>query len=175
MNMQDTNDIRAETSILLDARHVALGTPDGFLAFGFGSGLLTRAPGTMGTLVAVPFAYWLHLLDGATMAWILIGAFVAGVWLCQRVAERLGVGDYGGIVWDEIVGYCVAAAWIPNHWAWFLAAFALFRFFDIVKPWPISALETRFDGGFGIMVDDVLAGVYTAILLAGLEAVFWAG
>lgn len=173
MSEQDTRPPSAEDSVLSRARHLALGTPDGFLAFGFGSGLLTRAPGTMGTLAAVPPAVALKGLDAGALAWVLALLFVLGIWLCARVARKLEVEDYGGIVWDEMVGYWLAVAWIPAHWAWFLAAFALFRFFDIIKPWPINAVDARVGGGFGIMLDDVLAGLYTAVLLAGAEAAFY--
>jgi phosphatidylglycerophosphatase A len=162
-------------SLMVRARQIALGSPDGFLAFGLGSGLLTRAPGTMGTLVAVPFALLLARLDGISFAAFILVAFLAGCWICGRVAERLGVDDYGGIVWDEMVGYWLAVAWVPLEWYWLLAAFVLFRFFDIVKPWPIDALDANFHGGFGIMLDDVVAGVYAAILLAGAEAAFFGG
>lgn len=157
----------SEESIMTRAREVALRSPDGFLAFGFGSGLLSRAPGTMGTVAAVPFAFAIPLLDGFTLVVFLTIAFLGGSWICQRVAQRLGVEDYGGIVWDEMVGYWVAVAWLPIQWPWLLAAFVLFRFFDIVKPWPISAIDAEIGGGFGIMLDDVLAGLYTAILLSG--------
>jgi phosphatidylglycerophosphatase A len=162
-------------SLMIRARQIALGSPDGFLAFGLGSGLLTRAPGTMGTLVAVPFALLLPMLDGFSFAAFILVAFLGGCWICGRVAERLGVEDYGGIVWDEMVGYWIAVAWVPLEWYWLLAGFVLFRFFDIVKPWPIDALDAKIEGGFGIMLDDVVAGVYTAILLAGAEAAFFVG
>ncbi len=170
---REAESVVVEDSILDQAKAVALGTPEGFLAFGFGSGLLTRAPGTIGTLVAVPFALLLIQLDGVTLFWILLAAFFFGIWICNRVTAKLGVEDYGGIVWDEMVGYWLAVAWVPTHWAWLLAGFVLFRFFDIIKPWPISAIEARFQGGFGIMVDDVAAGLYAAILLAGAEAVIF--
>ena len=109
-------------------------------------------------------------MDGFAFVVFLTSVFLGGVWICERVAQRLGVEDYGGIVWDEMVGYWIAVAWLPLEWYWLLAAFVLFRFFDIVKPWPISALDAHFHGGFGIMVDDVVAGIYTAVLLAGAEA-----
>jgi phosphatidylglycerophosphatase A len=163
-----------EAPILARARRIAFGSPDGFIAFGFGSGLLTRAPGTMGTLAAVPFAFLIPLLNGAGFFAFILVAFLGGCWICERVARRLGVEDYGGIVWDEMVGYWVAVAWLPPQWYWLLAAFVLFRFFDIVKPWPIDALDANFGGGFGIMFDDLVAGAYTAILLAGAEAAFFA-
>jgi phosphatidylglycerophosphatase A len=152
------------------ARQVALATPEGFLAFGFGAGLLTRAPGTMGTLAAVPIALLLGWLDWNGILFLLV-AFLAGVWLCQRTTDRLGVEDYGGIVWDEMVAYWLVVAFIPYHWAWYLAGFVLFRAFDILKPWPISLVEEHFDGGWGIMLDDVGAAVYTMLVLQFID--FW--
>ncbi|NIP18471.1 MAG: phosphatidylglycerophosphatase A [Xanthomonadales bacterium] len=157
------------------ARSLALCTPDGFLAFGFGSGLLTAAPGTMGTLAAVPFALMFTLLGGFSFWFLMLALFLLGVWLCGRVTEQLGVDDYGGIVWDEMFGYWLAVAFVPMHWAWFVAAFALFRFFDIVKPWPISEMENAFDGGLGIMMDDVMAALYTMVLLGGVNYAFFSG
>ena len=155
-------------SIERRALHTALHTPEGFLAFGFGSGLLTRAPGTMGTLAAVPVAVLVNFL-GINGFWFVLLTFLAGVWICGRVTEQLGVDDYGGIVWDEMVGYWLAVMFVPFHWAWFLAAFVIFRGFDILKPWPISLLEESYDGGFGIMIDDVLAAVYTILILSFVE------
>ncbi len=150
------------------AKQLATRTPDGFLAFGFGSGLLTSAPGTMGTLAAVPIAVLLAAL-GISPVWFIALTFLLGVWLCERVSRRLGVEDYSGIVWDEMVGYWLAVAFVPFEWGWFLAAFILFRAFDILKPWPISLVEESFDGGFAIMLDDVLAALYTALILAFIE------
>jgi phosphatidylglycerophosphatase A len=147
------------------ARSIAFDSVDGFLAFGFGSGLLTRAPGTMGTLAAVPIAILLALLDLNGYLFIVL-SFLLGAWICERVTRRLGVDDYGGIVWDEMVGFWMVAAFVPFHWAWYLAAFTLFRAFDILKPWPISLLEEEFHGGFGIMIDDVLAAVYAIMILS---------
>ncbi|MEE4173274.1 MAG: phosphatidylglycerophosphatase A [Xanthomonadales bacterium] len=139
---------------------------DGFLALGFGSGLSPVAPGTAGTLVAVPLAWALKGLPfGAYLA--LLGVFlVMGAWLCGRVGSRIGVTDHGALVWDEFVGYWLAVALVPRHWGWLLAGFVLFRILDIFKPWPIRALERRVPGGWGVMLDDVLAGAMTLALLA---------
>lgn len=153
-------------------KKTALGTPTGFLAFGFGSGLSPFAPGTMGTVVAVPFACALKTLHPLWYGMILLLTFALGVVLCTRVSKRLGVPDHGGIVWDEMVGYWLAVALLPNRWQWLLAAFLLFRFFDIFKPWPIRQLDRNCKGGFGIMIDDVVAGLYTLIPLTALAA-FW--
>jgi phosphatidylglycerophosphatase A len=147
-------------------RDIALKTPAGFLAFGFGSGLLRHAPGTMGTMVAIPFALVLRSLP-APVYWSLLGLFfMAGVYLCGIVERKLGQHDPGGIVWDEMLAYWLCVAFIPVEWVWLLAAFALFRLFDIVKPWPIRKAERLFGGGFGIMLDDVIAAVYAMAALA---------
>jgi phosphatidylglycerophosphatase A len=141
-------------------RRVALRTPAGFLAFGFGAGLSRCAPGTVGTAVAVPLAWGLKALPQPVFLAVLIAAFLLGVRLCGITSARLGRHDPGGIVWDEMVGYWLTIAFLPAHWTWFLAAFVLFRIFDILKPWPIRRLERRLGGGWGIMADDLLAGVY---------------
>lgn len=150
----------------LAVKKVALGTPTGLLAFGFGSGLSPVAPGTMGTLVAIPFAIVLKNLSGIGFWVVLLALFLLGVWLCGRVSRKLAVHDHGGIVWDEMVGYWLAVAFVPLQWPWLLAAFVLFRVFDIFKPWPIRQLDKNVSGGFGIMIDDIIAAIYTIALLA---------
>lgn len=148
-------------------KNIVLRSPSGFLAFGFASGLSPFAPGTMGTLVAIPFIFVLKSL-GEPVFWIALTlSFLLGVWLCERVSRKLGVHDHGGIVWDEMVGYWLSAAFIPLQWSWLLAAFVLFRFFDILKPWPIRQLDRKISGGFGIMIDDVVAALFVILILAG--------
>jgi phosphatidylglycerophosphatase A len=165
MNTAGTNKPTVQARVL---REVALGTPAGFLAFGFGAGLSPIAPGTMGTLVAIPFVFALRSL-GVAGYWIaLLLLFLSGIKLCTHVTRKLGVHDHGGIVWDEMVGYWLAVAFVPLQWHWLLAAFVLFRFFDIFKPWPIRQLDRKINGGFGIMIDDVMAGLFTMIILAVL-------
>ena len=151
---------------------VALRSPDGLLAFGFGSGLSPFAPGTMGTLIAIPFAFALKGLEAPAFWVALFLLFWLGVYVCDRVSQKLGVHDHGGIVWDEMVGYWLSIAFVPLQWHWLLAAFVLFRFFDIVKPWPIRELDKKVRGGFGIMIDDILAAVFTIVCLALLQR-FW--
>lgn len=148
---------------------LALGTPSGFLAFGFGSGLSRLAPGTMGTLVAIPFAILLKNLSVPVFWMVLLVLFWLGVWVCDRVSRKLGVHDHGGIVWDEMVGYWLTVAFVPLQWTWLLAGFLLFRFFDIYKPWPIRLLDKNVSGGFGIMIDDILAAIFSLILLAAAQ------
>ncbi|MDX1381461.1 MAG: phosphatidylglycerophosphatase A [Xanthomonadales bacterium] len=151
-------------------REVALATPTGFLATGFGAGLAPRAPGTFGTLAAVPFAIVLKSLPAGVFAMAWIALLLLGVVLCSAAGKRIGVPDHGAIVWDEMVGYWLAVALVPLHWAWLAAAFALFRVFDIAKPWPVGWLERHVPGGWGVMLDDVAAGALTLGLLFAAEA-----
>ena len=138
---------------------------DGFLALGFGSGLAPKAPGTFGTLAAIPLGVLLSLAPLTIHLLLLAAAFLLGVLVCDLVGKRLGVSDHGAMVWDEFVGYWVAIAMLPAQWPWFLAAFVVFRFFDILKPWPIRPVEKAFGGGFGVMLDDVVAGLLTLLIL----------
>lgn len=139
--------------------------PVPFLAFGFGSGLAPRAPGTCGTLLAVPVAWWLTSLPVGAYAGIVLALFTLGIAICAHTARRLGVADHPAIVWDEIVGYLAALLWLPPTWWVFAVAFVLFRIFDIAKPWPIGVADRRLKGGFGIMVDDLLAAAYVNFIL----------
>jgi phosphatidylglycerophosphatase A len=136
-----------------------------FMSLGFGSGLAPLAPGTFGTLAAVP----LYLLLAQTPLWIygpiVALAFVAGVYCCRVTADHLGVDDHPAIVWDEIVGYWLTMIAVPLTWQWLLIGFLLFRFFDTAKPWPIGWVDSHIDGGLGIMLDDVLAAVYAWLCL----------
>ena len=130
-----------------------------FLAFGFGSGLSRLMPGTMGTLAAIP----VYLLFIQTNFWLYsvltLLVMVAGVWICDATAKKLGVHDFGGIVWDEIAGFLVTMWWVPFSWYAVFLGFVFFRVFDILKPWPINWIDRKVDGGLGIMLDDVIAGI----------------
>jgi len=146
--------------------------PVHFLAFGFGSGLSPKAPGTAGTLVAL--LLWPLLAGLPLTVYLAIVAVVSigGFYLCGKTASDLGVHDHPGIVWDEIAGYWLAMTAVPFTWYWMLAGFVLFRLFDIWKPWPISWLDRKVHGGVGIMVDDLIAGVFTwALLFSAMH--FW--
>jgi len=145
--------------------------PEHLFAFGFGSGLAPKAPGTFGTLAAVPI-YWViqDLPLPLYLLWLLV-TFVAGVYWCQRSSQALGVHDHGGIVWDEMFGYWLTMLLAPAGWLWMLLGFVLFRAFDILKPWPIGWVDRRLGGGLGIMLDDALAAVYAWVLLQGLAYV----
>lgn len=133
--------------------------PQMLLAFGFGSGLSRITPGTMGTLAALPLYLLMQPLP--LWAYLLVVLLTAlwGISLCDYAARKLGVHDHGGIVWDEFVGFWITMIAVPSGWQWLLAGFVLFRVFDMVKPWPISWLDRRVHGGFGIMLDDVVAGL----------------
>jgi phosphatidylglycerophosphatase A len=149
-----------------------LSNPNHLFAFGFGSGLAPKAPGTFGTLAAVPI-FWLiqDLSWPLYLSWLVI-TFALGVYWCERSSKALGVHDHGGIVWDEFVGYWITMFMAPKGILWMLVGFVLFRLFDIVKPWPIRWLDRHVEGGFGIMVDDVLAGVFACIVLQLLAYYF---
>ncbi|MEE4302705.1 MAG: phosphatidylglycerophosphatase A [Wenzhouxiangella sp.] len=151
-------------------REIALKSPDGLLAFGFGSGLSPVAPGTAGSLAAVPLALPLLLLPMPAALIVIAAAFVFGVWICGRVGHRLGVHDHSGIVFDEFVGLWLILVCIPAHWAWWLAAFAVFRVFDAAKPWPISWFDKRIHGGLGVMLDDLLAAGFSLACLLAVQA-----
>lgn len=140
--------------------------PGHLLSFGLGSGLLPRAPGTWGTIAAIPL--YLLLADRGWPLYIAGTAalFLLGVWLTRRSADALGTHDHQAIVLDEVVGFLVTMVASPGGWQWICAGFVLFRVFDILKPWPIRQVDDRVEGGWGIMLDDLLAGVYAAALLA---------
>jgi len=141
-----------------------LSDPVLFLAFGFGSGLAKKAPGTLGTLAAVP-VYWLFAQTNIFVYSLLtVAVTITGIWICGIAAEKLGEHDFGGIVWDEIAGYLITMWLVPFTWQAMVIGFLLFRVFDIIKPWPIKWVDQRVEGGFGIMLDDVLAGVFAGIL-----------
>ncbi len=142
-----------------------LKNPVHLLAFGFGSGCAPVAPGTFGTLLAVLLYLPLSLLPLLPYLLVLAGVILSGIWLCGRTSRDLGVHDHGGIVWDEFAGYFVTMIAAPPGWWWIAVGFLLFRLFDIWKPWPIRVLDKRVAGGWGIMVDDLLAGVYAWALL----------
>jgi phosphatidylglycerophosphatase A len=138
-----------------------LRNPMHLLSLGFGSGLSPHAPGTMGTLVAVPMYLLLGRLDLIVYLMVILGGFILGVYVCNYTSKALGVHDHSGIVWDEIIGYWITMIAVPAlTWEWILAGFVLFRLFDIIKPWPVNIADKHLSGGFGIMIDDVLAGLY---------------
>lgn len=145
--------------------------PAHLIAFGFGSGLAPKAPGTFGTLLGWPL-YWLIVAaapDLPNQLLLLIASFLLGIWACGRSGRALGVADHGGMVWDEIVAFALVLLFTPLSWVWAGIAFLLFRFFDIVKPWPIRLADRRLKNGFGVMFDDLLAAGYALAVIKGLQ------
>tara|TARA_R110001583_G_scaffold191749_1_gene357439 strand:- start:12 stop:500 length:489 start_codon:yes stop_codon:yes gene_type:complete len=147
-------------------KRVSLANPVHFLALGFGSGLAPKAPGTFGTIAAIPLVCLLAYstsLSGYIL--VTLVASIVGIWLCGKTAKDMMVHDDSSIVWDEIAGLLITMIAVPLSWQTLLLGFVLFRLFDILKPWPISYLDARVHGGFGIMIDDVLAGFFALILM----------
>lgn len=139
--------------------------PIDFLSFGFGSGLSPVAPGTCGTLAAIPLYLLIAHLGWWLYALLLVVLIVLGCWWAEHTERKLGVHDYSGIVIDEILGYLLTMWMLPVGWVWVLLGFVLFRVFDIFKPWPISWIQRHVDGGIGVVVDDLAAAVPAWIIL----------
>lgn len=139
--------------------------PSHFIAFGFGSGAAPIAPGTAGTLMAIPFYLALQSLPPMIYLSVVIVVTLASIWLCERVTKEIGVHDHQGMCLDEIVGYLVTMTFAPHGIIWIVLGFVLFRIFDIWKPWPIRQVDEKVMGGLGIILDDVLAGIYSLIIL----------
>lgn len=139
--------------------------PVHLISLGFGTGLAPRAPGTFGTLAALPLYWLMHFLPAWQYTFVCVLLFAAGTWLCGRTARALGVHDHPGIVWDEIVGYLLTLVAVPYGWRWLALGFVLFRLFDIWKPWPIRRFDRTLGGGFGIMFDDLLAALYASVVM----------
>ncbi|WP_299202178.1 phosphatidylglycerophosphatase A [uncultured Amphritea sp.] len=146
--------------------------PVHFLAFGLGSGASPWAPGTAGTVAAIPLFLLIQPLSLAWYAVVLVITFVVGIYLCGKTSDDMGVHDHGGIVWDEFVGYWITMFAAPPGWLWIVIGFVLFRLFDIIKPWPISWADKQVAGGLGIMLDDVLAGLMALVCLQLLTLFF---
>ena len=155
---------------------ITIKTPMQFLASGFGSGCAPVAPGTFGTLAAIPIWILLSFLSPITYAILVVAIFVLGCYVSEKASQEMGVHDHGGIVIDEFVGYFITMFLVPLSWVNILLGFILFRIFDVLKPWPIKVLDRQVKGGFGIMIDDVLAGfmalVCMHLLLWGYAYIF---
>lgn len=147
------------------------GAPQYFLALGFGSGLVPRAPGTAGSLCAIPIVWLMGQMEPVLYGAVCAACFLGGIWICESAGRHLGAHDHPSIVWDEIVGMQIALILVPVTGFNLLAGFLLFRFFDIVKPWPVRWVDRRVHGGIGVMMDDVLAGAMAALVLYGLSFV----
>jgi phosphatidylglycerophosphatase A len=155
--------LRVTFRTLLDPIHL--------VAFGLGAGLAPRAPGTFGSAVGVVAAWWLLALPLGWRLGVVGAAIAAGIWLCGESARRLGVHDHPGIVFDEIAAVLCAALAVPDRSPAALGLlFVLFRFFDILKPWPIRDVDHRLGGGLGIMLDDLIAALYAVICLLAIRA-----
>ena len=141
--------------------------PAHFVALGFGAGLAPVAPGTFGTLVAIPIAAVLRAEFAAVVfvAAIVVFALI-GVWAAQVTGRNLGVPDHGAIVWDEVVAFLLVLFFVGDDGVRVAVAFVVFRLFDIVKPPPIRQLDAALKNGFGVMVDDLVAAGYTLVVLA---------
>ncbi|EPO0008696.1 phosphatidylglycerophosphatase A [Vibrio alginolyticus] len=150
---------------------ISLKNPWHLLATGFGSGLSPFIPGTMGTLAAVPFFLLLAQFPFTAYVIVVLISCVIGIQICQVTSADMKVHDHGSIVWDEFAGFWITMSIVPalniplTEWKWLITGFILFRFFDMVKPWPIGWLDKRVHGGLGIMVDDIVAGVMAGVAL----------
>ena len=150
-------------------RRALLAHPAGWVACGFGSGLSPIAPGTAGSFAALLPWLVLRELPLPYYAVAVVFAFAFGVWACDWAVHALKIADPGAVVWDEFVGLWIALApllWLPRGVVWICFGFILFRIFDIAKPWPVSWADAKVGGGFGVMLDDVIAGAYAAIALS---------
>lgn len=151
--------------------NISLANPWHLLATGFGSGLSPIIPGTMGTLASIPLYFVLVQFSLPIYLILVAASCFAGVKICQITSDDMGVHDHGSIVWDEFAGFWITMSLVPmmnlpaTEWKWLLTGFVLFRFFDMVKPWPIGWLDKRVHGGLGIMIDDVVAGVMAGVAL----------
>lgn len=135
------------------------------MAFGFGSGFAAKAPGTIGTLAAIPVYLLFDEVSAEIYLGILLLGTLIGIWACNITSNDLGVHDFGGIVWDEWIGIWITLFLLPPTWEWILLGFILFRLFDIWKPWPISWFDKNLVGGVGIMLDDIVAGLMAWLCL----------
>jgi len=155
--------MRAKGQVL--SSHMWWRRPHHWLAYGLGAGLFPWAPGTVGTLAAIPLYLLLRPLPLTGYLAVLLLMFLIGVWACGKTDRELHASDPSSIVWDEMLGFLLAMTAAPPGWPWLLAGFVLFRGFDILKPWPIGALDKQLSGGLGIMLDDIAAGAMTCLLL----------
>jgi len=163
--------ISAESSHPRPSLRFMLRDPAHVIAFSGGVGLAPFAPGTFGTLLALPLQWWLAPRF-AEPVWLgaLTVAFIIGIWACGRTGHALGVPDHGTIVWDETVAFLLVLVFTPDDKSWQALAFLLFRAFDIVKPPPIRYFDARWKSGFGVMFDDLLAAYFTLLVLAIVKA-----
>ncbi len=143
-----------------------------FIAFGFGSGAMPFAPGTFGTLMGIPFYLLLRPLPLYLYIAVVLLIIIISSWICDKVSKEIGVHDHQGMSLDEVVGYLVTMCGAPHGILYIVLGFILFRLFDIWKPWPIRYADDHVHGGFGIILDDVLAGIYASIILQIIARIF---
>ena len=141
-----------------------------FVAFGFGVGTIPFAPGTFGTLIAIPFYLLMHPLSWFTYLIITTLVTLASIWICHRATLDIKIHDHPGMCLDEIIGYLITMFAAPTGWIWVITGFLLFRLFDIWKPWPIRQIDAKVSGGLGIILDDVLAGIMSCL---ALQCIVW--
>lgn len=139
--------------------------PTHFIAFGFGAGTLPKAPGTFGTLAAIPFYLAMQQLSHISYFVLLIVIILASIWLCEKVSREIHIHDHQGMCLDEIAGYLVTMFAAPHGIKWIMIGFILFRLFDIFKPPPIKYIDEKINGGIGMILDDVVAGIYSMIII----------
>ena len=145
-------------------KYLKLTNPIHFLAVGLGSGLSPIMPGTMGSLMAIPLWLLFWGLQPALYWVFILVTFVFGCYICQKTSDDTHTHDSGHIVWDEFVGMWITLYFIPQFSIlWVTIAFVAFRLFDMAKPWPIRWFDKRVPGGFGIMVDDVIAAIFSSL------------
>jgi phosphatidylglycerophosphatase A len=160
------------TTILQPTWQFMLAHPAHILALGFGSGLSRIMPGTVGTLFGWLCFHafttrWPEFFTPLTWGILIVGGFIIGVWACDITGRHMGVADHGAMVWDEIIAIWLVLVMIsPADFRAQCLAFVLFRFFDMVKPPPIRNIERRFKGGFGVMIDDILAAFFALLVIA---------
>ncbi|MDR3428372.1 phosphatidylglycerophosphatase A [Silvimonas sp.] len=156
----------AKTGLVPPDVRFLMSHPAHFIALGFGSGVAPKAPGTFGSLAAIPlFALMVWLWPPIVILSLTGVVFLIGWWAADKTGHDLGVHDHGAIVIDEIVAMWLVLLAVPVNLFWWLAAFALFRLFDIWKPWPIRWFDAKVPGGLGVMLDDLLAALYAVIVL----------
>ena len=136
-----------------------------FVAFGFGSGAMPFAPGTFGTLMAIPFYLLLRPLPLALYLFCIILFIVASIWISDRASQAIHIHDHPGMCIDEFAGFFVTMINAPHGWQWIVLGFVLFRLFDIWKPWPIHIIDEKVHGGFGMVLDDIVAGLFSLVIL----------
>jgi phosphatidylglycerophosphatase A len=136
-----------------------------FIAFGLGSGAMPFAPGTFGTLMAIPFYLVLQSLPVALYLLFTLSFIAFSSWISDRISKDIHVHDHPGMCIDEFAGFFVTMIHAPQSLPWIILGFLLFRLFDIWKPWPIRVLDEKIHGGFGMVLDDVVAGIFSMVVI----------